>query len=63
MKQKRTRDEDTQNLKSRMEPAEGSRDTVNVDQNSGGISNRPLEEEQQRQQRLPNRGHSQEPER
>lgn len=59
MKQNGTRDEDTQNVKSRMEPAEGSRDTVNADQNSGGISNRPLEEEQQRQERLPHRGHSQ----
>jgi len=34
------------------EPAEGSRE------NAGGISNRPLSEEQQRQENLPPRGES-----
>jgi hypothetical protein len=44
------------------EPAEGSRDNVNIEQPStgsergGGITNRPIEEEQREQQNLPPRG-------
>jgi hypothetical protein len=42
---------------SRKEPAEGSRDTVNQNENvESGISNRPIEEEQRDQQNLPPRG-------
>jgi len=39
------------------EPAEGSRENVT---NSGGISNRPLGEERQRQEKTPPRGKSKE---
>jgi len=38
------------------ESAEGSRDT----ENAGGISNRPLEEEQENQERVPPRGETKE---
>jgi hypothetical protein len=47
---------------SSQEPAEGSRDNVNVEQignddrREAGISNRPIEEEQREQQNLPPRG-------
>jgi hypothetical protein len=40
---------------SRKQPAEGSRENVNVDEESG-ITNRPIEEEQREQQDLPPRG-------
>jgi hypothetical protein len=41
------------------EPAEGSRESVNTsDTSGGGITNRPLEEERQEQQHLPPRGTS-----
>ena len=39
------------------EPAEGSRENVNTSETSGGgITNRPLGEEREEQQRLPPRG-------
>jgi hypothetical protein len=47
-------------------PAEGSRDNLRGNQDigneneAGGISNRPLEEENQEQRELPNRGQSRE---
>ena len=37
------------------DPAEGSRENVNTSE-EGGISNRPIEEEQREQQDLPPRG-------
>ena len=40
------------------EPAEGSRENVNAPDNAGGITNRPLDEERQKQSKLPARGHS-----
>jgi len=43
-----------ENTPSNKEPAEGSRE------NAGGITNRPLGEEQQNQQRVPPRGHAKE---
>lgn len=77
-------DQDRPNRQSNMEPAEGSRETVNSniagneggrgsstrdrggelteeavgqpDEQGGGISNRPLDEEQDRQENLPPRG-------
>jgi hypothetical protein len=43
------------------EPAEGSRENVNTGNSTGGgITNRPLEEEQQEQEQLPPRGTSKE---
>jgi hypothetical protein len=59
------------NQSSEMEPAEGSRNTVNVNvddrdaedryrdadtSGAGGITNRPLEEERRNQEELPGRG-------
>jgi hypothetical protein len=59
--------------KSKQEKAEGSRETVNAnlddygaerdryedrDENAGGITNRPLDEEIENQQELPERGGS-----
>jgi hypothetical protein len=46
------------NRASNKEPAEGSRENVNVEQ--AGITNRPIEEEQREQQNLPPRGRSRE---
>jgi hypothetical protein len=47
------RDTSAPDRSSRQEPAEGSRENVNV---GSGITNRPLEEEQRAQQNLPPRG-------
>jgi len=51
-------DADTPNQAANKEPAEGSRENVNIGGNddAGGISNRPLSEEAARQQNLPPRG-------
>ena len=46
------------NRASNKEPAEGSRDNVNVE--GVGITNRPIEEEQREQQNLPPRGRNRE---
>jgi hypothetical protein len=51
------RDTSIPNDPSSKEPAEGSRENVNTDQESG-ITNRPIEEEQREQQDLPPRGDS-----
>jgi hypothetical protein len=51
------RDTSIPNDPSSKEPAEGSRENVNVDEESG-ITNRPIEEEQREQQNLPPRGES-----
>jgi hypothetical protein len=51
-----TRRDDMPNRSSNMEQAEGSRENVRSGDNSGGITNRPLEREQQEQERLPDRG-------
>jgi hypothetical protein len=66
MDQNRNRNEEMPNRKSNMEPAEGSRDTtMNRDrggsdrERAGGITNRPLDREQEQQHRLPERGRSQ----
>jgi hypothetical protein len=49
---------------SRKEPAEGSRENVNIGvgnaQEGAGIANRPIEEEQREQQNLPPRGDNKE---
>jgi hypothetical protein len=47
---------DVPNRASNQEQAEGSRENINEE--GGGISNRPIEEEQQEQQNLPPRGSS-----
>ena len=52
-KRNRKREQDMPNRASNMEKAEGSRENA---RNSGGITNRPLDEEQQEQQHLPDRG-------
>jgi hypothetical protein len=49
------RDTSIPNGESRREPAEGSRENVNTNEESG-ITNRPIEEEQRDQQNLPPRG-------
>lgn len=57
------RDTSVPGERSEQDPAEGSRETVNeserMNQNEsveGGITNRPIEEEQREQQNLPPRG-------
>jgi hypothetical protein len=52
------RNADTPNQAANKEPAEGSRENVNGSgsEDAGGISNRPLSEEEGRQQNLPPRG-------
>ena len=42
------------------EPAEGSRETVMGGERSGGITNRPLEQERDNQERVPPRGDNKE---
>jgi hypothetical protein len=75
MNQDRNRDQDTPNRQSNMEPAEGSRnnsergsgadgernrmDESSRRNNSGGITNRPLDRERCEQEQLPDRGQSQ----
>jgi hypothetical protein len=49
------RDTSIPDEQSRPDPAEGSRENVNTNEESG-ISNRPIEEEQRDQQGLPRRG-------
>jgi len=49
------RDTSIPNEQPRRTPAEGSRENVNTDEESG-ITNRPIEEEQREQQDLPPRG-------
>jgi hypothetical protein len=57
-------DEDRPNQASNKEPAEGSRENVNTNdlpessfgESGGGITNRPLEEEEENQERVPPRG-------
>jgi hypothetical protein len=49
------RDTSIPNEQSRNDPAEGSRENVNTNEESG-VSNRPIEEEQREQQDLPPRG-------
>jgi hypothetical protein len=53
---------EVRNDPSMKEKAEGSRDNVNVEdtEREGGISNRPIEEEQREQQNLPPRGRDKE---
>ena len=50
---------DTPNQSSNMEPAEGSRESVNDsgDSQGGGITNRPLDREQREQDSVPERGY------
>jgi len=49
------------NQASHKEPAEGARETVDhADDAAGGITNRPLEEERDNQDRLPPRGETKE---
>jgi hypothetical protein len=49
------RDTSVPNEQPPRDPAEGSRENVNTDQESG-VTNRPIEEEQRDQQNLPPRG-------
>jgi hypothetical protein len=49
---------DIPNRASNQEKTEGSRENVNVNEEGGGISNRPIAEEQAEQQSLPPRGSS-----
>ena len=49
------RDTSIPNEQSRKDPAEGSRENVNTNEESG-VTNRPIEEEQREQQNLPPRG-------
>jgi hypothetical protein len=51
------RDTSIPNQASNKEKAEGSRENQNVE---SGITNRPIREEQEEQQRLPPRGHAKE---
>jgi hypothetical protein len=53
--EKEPRDTSIPNQASNKEKAEGSRQNV---EDGGGISNRPIEEEQERQDNLPPRGKS-----
>jgi hypothetical protein len=52
------RNADAPNEAANRDPAEGSRDTATgaENKNAGGISNRPLNEEEERQHNLPPRG-------
>jgi hypothetical protein len=52
------KDQPVPNQASNKEPAEGSRETVdaNARENAGGITNRPLDEEENNQDRVPPRG-------
>ena len=66
-------DQDQPNQNANKEPAEGSRETVGGNQddvrqgqdrdNAGGITNRPLDREQQEQSELPPRGQAKDEER
>jgi hypothetical protein len=62
MEQSRTRNEEMPNRAFDRDPAEGSRDSdMNRErgsERSGGISNRPLDDEQDEQDRLPERDRS-----
>jgi hypothetical protein len=53
-----TQPTDIPNQAANKEPAEGSRENVaaNAGDNAGGITNRPLDEEQENQDRVPPRG-------
>ena len=42
------------------DPAEGSREAVNENEGAGGITNRPLSEEEANQERVPPRGENKE---
>jgi hypothetical protein len=53
-----TRTSDVPNRASNQEQAEGSRENVNESEEGGGVSNRPIAEEQAEQQNLPPRGSS-----
>jgi hypothetical protein len=60
---KQTRPDDEKSIPTQAankEPAEGSRETVEADENAGGITNRPLDEEQANQERVPPRGENKE---
>ena len=62
MGQRRQDNQDRPNQNANKEPAEGSRETVNATQpasgseQGGGITNRPLDREQQEQAEVPPRG-------
>ena len=65
MKRNRMRNEDMPTRSSSMEQAEGSRENIvnssdrdGSNSNAGGISNRPLDQEQDEQEHLPERGRS-----
>lgn len=53
-----TQHNDRPNQAANKEPAEGSRETIDSREGASGISNRPLEEEQQEQENIPERGQS-----
>jgi hypothetical protein len=59
--------DEVQNRKSRMEKAEGDRDTAEANarggEDAGGITNRPLDEEIDNQEAVPERGRRKDEER
>lgn len=60
---KQTRPEDDNTVPNRsanMEPAEGSRENFNANDDSGGITNRPLSREEREQDEVPPRGQNKE---
>ena len=69
MDQRRNQDQDRPNQNANKEPAEGSRENVrekekqNEGKQGGGITNRPLAEEQQEQDEVPPRGQTKDEER
>ena len=69
MDQRRSEDQDRPNQNANNEPAEGSRETIRENerqdegQQGGGITNRPLAEEQQEQDEVPPRGQTKDEER
>jgi hypothetical protein len=54
---------DRPNQNANKEPAEGSRETVRDADRQSGITNRPIEREQEEQSQLPPRGQSKDEER
>lgn len=53
-------DKNWPNQAANKEPAEGSRENVGAGDEGGGITNRPLAEEEREQEQLPPRGQSRE---
>jgi hypothetical protein len=54
------RDSTMPNRAANKEPAEGSRENVGASEDAGGITNRPLKEEEDEQEQVPPRGQNKE---